>query len=58
MIVDGSIVDVSASGFRFFEVEAAVVSVGLDGFDLGSVPFCYRLRLRLSIGVKVIPRRT
>lgn len=58
MIADGSIVGVSASGFRFFEVEAAAVSAGLDGFDLGSVRFCYRLRLRLSIGVKAIPRRT
>ena len=49
--MDGSIAGVSASGFRFFEVEAAALSVSLDGFDLGSVRFCYKLRLRLSIGV-------
>jgi hypothetical protein len=42
MIADGSIVGVSAC-FRFFEVEVAAVSVSLDGFDLGSVGFCYKV---------------
>jgi hypothetical protein len=56
-MADGSIAGVSAC-FRFFEVEVAAVSVTLGGFDLGSVRFCYKLMLRLSIGVKAIPRRT
>ena len=58
MIEHGSIAEASASGFRFFEVEAAAVSVDLDGFAVGSIGFCYRLRIRLLMGAKAIHRRT
>jgi hypothetical protein len=49
--VDGLIVSVSASGFRFFEIEVAAFFVNLNSFKLGSVRFYYKLRLKLLIEV-------